>query len=201
MVRRWTCCLGAFFGVFFWGQFSLLAFRECIKCYCSLRFFRDSFIHHFQIQDLIPSRKFRFPRIWPGKTFLQKQWWQMRRHILCKFSKHVCYDLGWSVRMKVQVHENVMSSWWSQASILGTRRTHAIPGFAIYIHISILGGFKQHPKRGLKWWSQHQGMCSLPIQAASFSVVVDLAEIKTEESRTMINNVYCIKSFIYSWIC
>lgn len=96
--------------------------------------------------------------------------------------------------MKVQVHENVMSSWWSQASILGTRRTHAIPGFAIYIHISILGGFKQHPKRGLKWWSHppvftgdmnfakpRQGVCSLPIQAASFSVVVDLAEAEPKK--------------------
>lgn len=61
-----------FFWPFFGGQFSLLAFRECIKCYCSLRFFRDSFIHHFQIQDLIPSRKFRFPRIWPGKTIFTK---------------------------------------------------------------------------------------------------------------------------------
>ena len=67
-------------------------------------------------------------------------------------------------------------------------------GLPYIIHISILGGFKQHPKRGLKWWSHppvftgdmnfakpHQGVCSLPIQAASFSVVVDLAEAEPKK--------------------
>ena len=203
MVRRCTCCLGAFFGLFFRGKLAV-SFRECIYATAVsdlLRFFHPSFPNPGF--DTFPESSsgflFLFWHFWPGKTFNYKNsdgrcdvtfyaesksrlWLGVIRK---NESASSCGFL--SLKMSCHPGGRKPAFWEHDAPIV----FQGLPYISIYQFWVVLSSTL---KRGLKWWSHppvftgdmnfakpHQGVCSLPIQAASFSVAVDLAEAEPKK--------------------